>query len=83
MEKATIWLGPMTLLLLVVLMSTWLSRRAGLLAGILLVAAMVLHQRLLEGFFASYCDHHGLLTVSVLGLVLGSGDDGRGMVAQR
>ncbi len=32
---------------------------------------MVLHEPILEGFFASYCDHHGLLTVSVLGVVLG------------
>ncbi|HUL55376.1 MAG TPA: hypothetical protein VLT60_00165 [Usitatibacter sp.] len=71
-EKATIWLGPATLLLLVVLVSSWISRRAGALAGVFLAAAMVLHERLLEGFFASYCDHHGLLTVSVLGLVLGA-----------
>jgi hypothetical protein len=39
---------------------------------------MVLHPRLLEGFFASYCDHHGLLTISVLGLVLGAAMMGAG-----
>jgi hypothetical protein len=77
-EKATIWLGPFTLLVLVIALSTWLSRRAGLLAGVFLAAAMTLHERMLEGFFASYCDHHGLLTVSVLGIVLGGAMMGAG-----
>lgn len=70
-EKATIWLPPLTQLLLIVLVSTWISRRAGVVAGLFLVAAMTLHQQILEGFFPSYVDHHGLLTVSVLGVVLG------------
>ena len=77
-EKSTIWLGPTTLLVLVVLVSTWTSRRAGLLAGLYIAAAMVLHERLREGFFPSYCDHHGLLTVSVLGIVLGAAVMGAG-----
>ena len=71
-EKATLWLGPATLLLLIVLLSTWVSRRMGLVAALFLVAAMTMHERLREGFFPSYCDHHGLLTVSVLGIVLGA-----------
>jgi len=77
-EKSTLWLGPATLLLLVVLMSTWTARRAGLLAGLYIAAAMVLHERLREGFLPSYCDHHGLLTVSVLGIVLGAAMMGAG-----
>ncbi|HLX24740.1 MAG TPA: hypothetical protein VKR38_15440 [Usitatibacter sp.] len=71
-EKAALWIGPLALFVLVVLLSTWTARRAGVLAGTFLAAAMVLQERLFEGFFASYCDHHGLLTVSVLGLVLGA-----------
>jgi hypothetical protein len=77
-EKATIWLGPLTLLVLVVLLTTWTARRAGLLAGVFLACAMTMHERLREGFFPSYCDHHGLLTVSVLGIVLGAAMMGAG-----
>ncbi|MGH7946510.1 MAG: hypothetical protein ACREF9_16105, partial [Opitutaceae bacterium] len=34
--------------------------------------AMIGHPRMAEGFFPSYVDHHGLLTVAVLGVVLGA-----------
>lgn len=71
-EKATLWLAPLALLAAMVVFSSWALRHLGLMAAIFIVAAMTLHERLLEGFFPSYVDHHGLLGVSVLGTVLGA-----------
>jgi tetratricopeptide (TPR) repeat protein len=36
------------------------------------VVAMCTHDRLYEGFFPSYVDHHGLLSVAVFGMMLGA-----------
>lgn len=71
-EKATFWLAPSILLALIILLSTWATRRAGLIAGVLVIVAMTAHDRIFEGFFPSYVDHHGLLTVSVLGMIMGA-----------
>lgn len=70
-ERATIWLTPLTLLTLTIIISTWVTRRAGLIAGVLIAATMFCKDRIYEGFFPSYVDHHGLLTISVLGLMTG------------
>ncbi|HUQ28857.1 MAG TPA: hypothetical protein VM051_09705 [Usitatibacter sp.] len=70
-EKATLWLMPAVLLAFIALFSAWTLRRLGLPAAVFLVAAMTLHERILEGFFPSYVDHHGLLTAFVLGMILG------------
>ncbi|WP_414663834.1 tetratricopeptide repeat protein [Horticoccus sp. 23ND18S-11] len=71
-EKATIWLTPFTLFALVVIISSWATRHAGLIAGVVVAVAMGCHDRIFEGFFPSYVDHHGLLTVAVLGMVFGA-----------
>jgi hypothetical protein len=71
-EKATLWLNAFVLLALIIAFSAWTLRRMGLLAAIFIVAAMTLHERILEGFFPGYVDHHGLLAASVLGTVLGA-----------
>lgn len=71
-EQAAIWLNPATLLAFVIALSIWVTRRAGILAGVFMVAAMLGNDRLFEGFFPSYVDHHGLLSTSVLAMVLGS-----------
>lgn len=71
-EGVTIWLPSFTLAVLTVIMSSWAARRGGALLGVLVAVAMVGHPRIYEGFFPSYVDHHGLLTVSVLGMVLGA-----------
>ena len=70
-EKATVWLNATALLALTIILSAWLTRRAGVIAGVLLVAAMTCNDRIFEGFFPTYVDHHGLPTVAVLGMVLG------------
>lgn len=71
-ERMTIWLNPFVLIVLVVIMSSWAARRGGVMAGVVVAVAMVGHPRLYEGFFPSYTDHHGLLSVAVLGLCLGA-----------
>jgi tetratricopeptide (TPR) repeat protein len=71
-ERATLWLNPLTMFVLIVIFSTWVTTRAGVSAGVVVAIAMTCHDRILEGFFPSYVDHHGLLTVAVFGLVLGA-----------
>jgi hypothetical protein len=71
-ERATLWLNPSVLLALIMVVSLWVRRHLGLASALLVVAAMALHPRLIEGFYPSYVDHHGLLAISVLGTVLGA-----------
>jgi tetratricopeptide (TPR) repeat protein len=71
-ERMTLWVNPTVLLVLIIVVSAWTVRRAGLVAGTFVAAAMVGHPRIYEGFFPSYVDHHGILTVSVLGMFLGA-----------
>ena len=72
LERSSAWLNPLVLFAWIVGFSLWTYRRMGAVAAIFLVAAMALQARILEGFAPYYVDHHGLLTVSVLGTVLGA-----------
>jgi hypothetical protein len=71
-ERASMWLNPLALFVAILVFSSWTLRRLGLLPAIFITAAMALQARIVEGFFPYNVDHHGLLTVSVLGLVLGA-----------
>jgi tetratricopeptide (TPR) repeat protein len=71
-ERMTVWLPGTVLFGFMVLISAWASRRTGLLGGLLVAIAMGGHNRFYEGFFPSYVDHHGLISVSVFVLVLGA-----------
>ena len=71
-EKATLWLTPLALLAAIVAFSSWALRYLGVRSALFLVAAMALHERILEGFHPGYVDHHGLLGVAVLGTALGA-----------
>ena len=71
-ERMTIWLCPFTLTLLTVIVSWWTARRAGALAAAIVAFAIIGHPRVYEGFFPSYVDHHGLLTVAVVAMSVGS-----------
>ncbi len=71
-ERATIWLAPVTLFVLVAILSAWVTARVGAIAGVVVVAALICNDRFFEGFFPSYVDHHGLLTVSVFAMILGA-----------
>jgi len=77
-EGVTLWLPSFTLMVLMIIMSAWAARRGGALLGVVVAVAMVGHPRVYEGFFPSYVDHHGLLTVAVLGTVLGAALMGAG-----
>jgi hypothetical protein len=71
-ERATVWLTTTVLFILMVILSAWATRRAGAIAGVVVAVTMICHDRIFEGFFPSYVDHHGLLTVAVCGLTLGA-----------
>lgn len=71
-ERAAVWLNPLTFLVLIFLISAWVSKRGGLILGIFVVVAMSCGDRFYEGFFPSYVDHHGLLTVAAFGTLLGA-----------
>lgn len=71
-ESVGIWLNPLVFLVLAIVISSWVARRVGALLGAFVALAMIGHPRVAEGFFPGYIDHHGLLTVAVLGLVLGA-----------
>ncbi len=71
-ERATLWLNPVVMLGFIVLLSSWAARHLGLIAGVVVGVAMIGHDRIYEGFVPSYVDHHGLIAMTVLGLVLGT-----------
>lgn len=71
-ERATLWLNPTVLMILIVVMSLMATIRAGVITGVIVTAAMTGSGRIYEGFFPSYVDHHGLLTVAVFGAMLGA-----------
>jgi tetratricopeptide (TPR) repeat protein len=71
-ERATVWLTPAVLLVLIMILSSWATRQAGVIAGVVIVAAMSCNDRIYEGFFPCYVDHHGLMTVAVFGMMLGA-----------
>jgi tetratricopeptide (TPR) repeat protein len=71
-ERATLWLNPTVLLAFIIFFSTWATRRAGAVAGVIVAVTMTCHDRIFEGFFPTYVDHHGLLSVAVFGLTMGA-----------
>jgi hypothetical protein len=70
-ERALAWLNLPIFLSMLVLLSTWAARRAGVLAGVLIAIAMTGHRFFYDGFVPNNLDHHGLLNASALGLILG------------
>ena len=70
-ERAAVWANFPLLLAFIAGFGWWTARRAGALAGVLVALAMVGHRSLYEGFMPAYPDHHGLIAMGVLGLMLG------------
>lgn len=70
-ERSLLWFNAPLLLAALALFSAWAARRAGAAAGVLVAAAMVGHNRFYDTFAPGNVDHHGLLTASTFGLVLG------------
>jgi len=71
-EQGLAWFNFPLLLAMVVGMASWVTRRAGLAAGVFLALAMVGNDDFYGGFGPNYVDHHGLLAAAVLGLVTGA-----------
>ena len=71
-ERMILWLNPFVLVVLTIALSAWAAGRAGALAGSIVAIAAVGHPRIYEGFIPSYVDHHGLLTMSVFAMALGT-----------
>ncbi len=72
LEKAVLWLPPVVMISLIVLISVWVTKRAGAMIGCLSVAAITGNDRVFEGFFPTYVDHHGLLTIAAFATLLGA-----------
>lgn len=79
-ERATLWLPPVTFFFLIVATSYFAGTRAGLLAAIVVGFALLGHPRVYEGFFPTYVDHHGLLTLAAFGVTLGGAFMGLGWI---
>lgn len=77
-ERSSVWLPSVVFGVLIVVFSGLTAQRAGAMAGVFMAIGMLGHPRVFEGFFPSYVDHHGLLAVSVLGVVLGAAFMGAG-----
>jgi len=77
-EQAALWVPPLLLITLMVPVSSWAARHIGALGGAWLALAMAGNARLSEGFFPKYADHHGLLAVAALGVILGFAVAGAG-----
>jgi tetratricopeptide (TPR) repeat protein len=70
-EQSLAWFNLPLLLGFIIILSVWVTRRAGAGAGVFLTLAMVGDTDFYAGFGPNYVDHHGLLAAAVLGLVLG------------
>ncbi|MBL9210948.1 MAG: hypothetical protein JNL92_10810, partial [Opitutaceae bacterium] len=70
-ERLLVRFNAPLLLTLIVILSGWAARRAGAGAGVLVALGMVGHNRFYDSFAPANVDHHGLLTASVFGLLLG------------
>lgn len=70
-ERSAAYLNGIVLFVLVIAITQWVASRAGGTAAMIAMLGMVGSRRFYEGFLPSYVDHHGLLTASVFGLVLG------------
>lgn len=71
-ESASLWANLPVFLCVLALASGWVWRRWGGVAGAFTAVAMAGHRKFYEGFYPGYCDHHGLISASIFGVVLGA-----------
>jgi hypothetical protein len=72
LESASLWANLPVFLGVLTLASGWVWRRWGGWAGAFTALALAGHRGFYEGFYPAYCDHHGLINASVLGVVMGA-----------
>lgn len=78
--RMSIWANPILLLFAVGIFSSLSARRFGPLCGAVLALGMVTVPRFYEGFLPAYPDHHGIISLALLGLVFGIAWAGAGWV---
>lgn len=71
-EAASLWANLPVFLVVMTLASGWVWRRWGGAAGALMAVALAGQRTFYEGFYPAYCDHHGLISAAILGVVLGA-----------
>jgi hypothetical protein len=71
-EGALAWFNLPLFIGVVVFFSSWVARRAGAAAGVLVALGMAGHRWFYDGFSPNYVDHHGLATAASFGVVLGA-----------
>ncbi len=72
LEAASLWANLPLFLLVMTLASGWTWLRWGGRAGAFMAVGLAGHRSFYEGFYPAYCDHHGLISACLLGLVLGA-----------
>ncbi len=78
--RMSIWANPLLLMVALAVIPIVAARRFGSLAGAVVAAGMVATPSFYEGFLPAYPDHHGIIALSHLGLLLGAAWAGAGWV---
>ncbi len=71
-ERAAFWANLPVLLVVLVGFSAWAGRRFGAIGAVVVALAIAGHRGFYEGFYPAYPDHHGIISASILGLILGA-----------
>ncbi|MCE9613756.1 MAG: hypothetical protein K8T26_05735 [Lentisphaerae bacterium] len=71
MFRASIWANPILLVLALLVLPVLAARRYGSLSGSVVALGMISGQTFYDGFTPGYPDHHGLIALALLGMVLG------------
>jgi len=71
-ERAAFWGNLPVLLIVLAGFSAWAGRRFGASGAVVVALAIAGHRGFYEGFYPAYPDHHGIISASILGLILGA-----------
>lgn len=77
-ERAAVWANLPVLLVGMLVLGLWVTKRWGALAGSLVVLGMGWHRDFYEAFHPGNPDHHGPITLCVLGMLIGVLSGGAG-----
>ncbi len=71
-ERAAFWANLPVLLVVLFGFSAWAGRRFGAIGAVVVALAIAGHRGFYEGFYPAYPDHHGIISATLLGLILGA-----------
>lgn len=69
--RMSIWANPILLVAALLVIPTLAARRYGALSGTVVALGMVCAPTFYDGFTPAYPDHHGMIALALLGMVLG------------